>query len=114
MFISKEEKLNLIETVERLTQKLFDLEDAHYKLLQAHKKMSTKVDEFLVSQIAQANREKAGITPSAELEIAKHEKKKASMREYYHRKKAERLEREAKEKAAQARATLNLQTETSQ
>lgn len=114
MFISNTDKLHIKGSIAELEKRLASLDIAHSNLLESHRKLSAKMNDFLVHQIAQANREKSGNAPSVELEIAKHERKKSYGREYYHRKKAERLEKEAKEKAEQARATLTLQTETSQ
>jgi hypothetical protein len=86
MFISKAEKHNL------------------YKLIAD---LQLRVNSLETVALAQPK-------SSVDIEHIKNERKKASMREYYHRRKAERLEKEAKEKTAFQLATLALKTETSQ
>jgi hypothetical protein len=104
MFISKAEKENLHHMIAQLQYQVRSLTDRCEEISSSYKNLTLRFNEISVHKGAEKN----------DIEHIKHERKKASMREYYHRKKAERLEKESKEKTAFQLATLALKTETSQ
>jgi hypothetical protein len=104
MFISKAEKSNLYKLIAELQMQLRD-DRLNYadQLSNDIANMKADIRRLQVSKIVEVvNGEKTKRTEN--IEHIKHERKKAYMREHYHRRKAERLENEAKLKLAQESA----------
>jgi hypothetical protein len=102
MFISKAEKDNLHDVISKLQYQVRSLTERCEILSDSYKSLKLRLNEISVHQIAKVTGAATKADPRNDIEHIKHEHKKASMREYYHRKKAERLESEAKLKLAQA------------
>jgi hypothetical protein len=103
MFISKAEKENLHSVIAQLQYQVRTLYDRCEILSDSCTNLTLRLNKISAHKVTENN----------DIEHIKHEHKKASMREYYHRKKAERLESEAKLKLAQADAAPASQIEES-
>jgi hypothetical protein len=101
MFISKAEKENLHDVIAQLQYQVRSLYDRCEILSDSCTNLTLRLNKISVHKVAEKN----------DIEHIKHERKKAYMREHYHRRKAERLENEAKLNLAQASAAPAPQTE---
>jgi chromosome segregation ATPase len=110
MFISKAEKENLHSVIAQLQHQVSSLTDRCENLSESYKSLKLRLNELSVHQIAKVTGAATKAHPRDNIEHIKHERKKASMRENYHRRKAERLENEAKLKLDLA-VTPSLQLE---
>ena len=96
MFISKAEKENLHSVIAQLQYQVRSLTDRCEEISESYKSLKLRVNELSVHQIAKVTGAATKANPKNDIELIKHERKKASMREYYHRKRAERLVAEKK------------------
>jgi hypothetical protein len=96
MFISKAEKENLHDVIAKLQYQVRSLYERCEILSDSCTNLTLRFNKISAHQSAKVAGAATKTDPKNDIEHIKHERKKAYGREYYHRKKADRLTEEKK------------------